>query len=116
MASRFDNLTLLDAGGANLFSSHGTVFGFDADHVEVRQKPALGDTGRVQTDPAFVFGQTVPNDRIPRHRSLAANLTYSRHDRFSLTKRGLIIAFRNRSHKQKGDFRIDLFHVDYDFM
>ena len=50
-----------------------------ADRLEVRQEAALGDTGRVQTDAAFVLGRTLADNHVTRRRTLAANVTNSGH-------------------------------------
>jgi hypothetical protein len=83
--SSLDNICALQAGRANLdLTRVGAIL--DTDVAQIRQKTALGNAGRVQTDAALILGKAMTHNPIARHRPLATHITNSGHKLFSLEK------------------------------
>jgi len=74
----FCHFALFQTRGAN-DAPPGRLAILDAHTLQIRQKTALVNAGRVHADAAFVLGKTVPHDRIARFGALTADFANPGH-------------------------------------
>ena len=103
------DLASLQATGANADALGVALAVSSADGLKVGEETALGNTGRVQTDTAFILGRTLADDDVADRGTLTADFTNSGHFGvpfvrfFLLGLAGLPLDVRERIVKRGGE-------------